>query len=82
MEFKSTTLKNELVKKTLLQNRPSTTIFCKLMFLHIPVDNIFQCFSIQMLFWVSSYRLDQAGTNCGKLASGLRGPRGQPGCSQ
>ena len=29
------------------------------MFWHIPVANVFQCFSIQMLFWVSCYRLDK-----------------------
>ena len=29
------------------------------MFLHIPVANVFQCFSIQILFWVTCYRLDK-----------------------
>ena len=71
MEFKSTTLKNELGKKILLQNQPSTTIFCKLMFLHIPVANIFQCFSIQMLFWVSCYRLDKKICICPSLTQAV-----------
>ena len=41
------------------------------MFLHIPVANIFQCFSIQMLFWVSCYRLDKKICICPSLTQAV-----------
>ena len=38
---------------------------------HIPVANIFQCFSIQMLFWVSCYRLDKKICICPSLTQAV-----------
>ena len=41
------------------------------MFLHIPVANVFQCFSIQMLVWVSCYRLDKKICVCPSLTQAV-----------
>ena len=45
--------------------------FQYLMFLHIPVANVFQCFSIQMLVWVSCYRLDKKICVCPSLTQAV-----------
>ena len=45
--------------------------FHKLMSVHIPVANVFQCFSIQMLFWVSCYRLDKKICLCPSLTQAV-----------
>ena len=45
--------------------------FHKLVDIQIPVASVFQCFSIQMLFWVSCYRLDEQICICPSLTQAV-----------
>ena len=71
MEFPSTTQTKWAVWKHIAPKLANYYYFHKFMSLYIPVANVFQCFSIQMLFWGSCYRLDKKICICPSLTQAV-----------